>query len=707
MKTLLLSVCMLACGFVTGQNIYHFIATNGAWTNASSWLPQRNSPASDDILIFNADVTVSDLPASEIIGKLRITDNAKVYLSSTSSATIQIGHGTLPSPHFSVDGGCTLTIGGTQPVQLSIETGFTGQVSGSITVSGNAHRLTAKSANSLFFKNGSVFTAETGFSGNAFGDTFLNTVVFESGATYIFKAGASPFGAAAPETVTNFLPGSIYIHRANSPTPSFAGRTYGHLYIDANVNFAGIGSNRDCIIQNDLRLLSGNFHFKPNTINTHTGHFYITGNIICEGSSSIDIGNDNMTGAVHLDGVNQIVGSGGGSGTINIHHLTNNNSTTSLQRPLTVTGTLNLQNGNIKTNLSSALLTLSPGAVVESCVHSYNHLPYSYMGCNQSYIDGPVRKLGLINQSFAFPVGINGIVRPIIVNNATGDFTAEYHRGDPRTDVGSGIQTGIHHISGLEYWSLSGNGTTAIELSFIDPNSGGVTEMASLRVARYNGTAWGDVGSAGYKGSAGANGSVTSNMLSEFGYFTLAGATGYPNNPLPDKDLSCRAEVSGHTVNLSWAILQDEYYREYIVERSVEGDPFTIISNPIVPLSYEDRRYSFVDQHPVTGYLSYRIRMKTSQNKFEYSRSATIFYPGSNPLIVYPNPASEKISIKIPLSSSRSELEIVNISGLVVKKLPTGGSSDITINIASLPKGVYYIRFKSAHYNSFIKFLKF
>ncbi|HRN56353.1 MAG TPA: hypothetical protein PLL71_07870, partial [Agriterribacter sp.] len=322
MKKHLLTCIFAAPLLLFAQQTYLWNVSSGSWTDPVSWLPQRTTPAVNDVLEFSADATITDMPATESIGKLWLHNHAIINLSTTVAGVITIGHATITAPHFAVEAGSALHVTGNNAVTLHIGTDHSGQVEGSIDFYDGAHRLTAVSANSLVFKNGAAFTANTGFDGNAFGTTYLSSVVFEGGAQYVNKAGGNPFGAAAPNAVTIFKAASIYRYQRNGVGSSLAGRTFGHLYIDGNVDFKGIGSARDCIIQNDLRILSGFFSFKPNTNGSHTGNFNIYGNIICEGAAYIDIGSDNMPGAVQLLGTGQTIGSGTGTGTIAIKNLT-------------------------------------------------------------------------------------------------------------------------------------------------------------------------------------------------------------------------------------------------------------------------------------------------------------------------------------------------------------------------------------------------
>ena len=126
---------------------------------------------------------------------------------------------------------------------MTIATGATAVVSGNVTLAGGAHRLIGTDASSVTFNSGATFTAGTAFSGNAFGTTSLNSVIFASGSSFIFIAGSNPFGASAPNSVVVFQPGSLYKHQSAN-TPSFSGRTYANFELDrAATTINGTGSS--------------------------------------------------------------------------------------------------------------------------------------------------------------------------------------------------------------------------------------------------------------------------------------------------------------------------------------------------------------------------------------------------------------------------------------------------------------------------------
>lgn len=692
---------------LAAQQTYTWNVSSGSWTTASNWSPQRTTPANDDILEFNFTATVSGMPSLETIGKLRIYNNATVYLSAPAASAITLGNSTVTAPHFVIEGGSSMHIMGSNVVTLGIDVGFTGQIAGSIDFSGAGHRLTAKNTNAILFTNGASFTANSGFAGNAFGNAAINknTVVFQSGATYILKDGGNPFGLAAPDAAAVFDNGSIYRHQVNGTGPSLAGRTYGNVYIESNVNFAGIGSARDCVIQNDLGVLSGFFSFKPNTLGSHTGNFKIYSNISASGTSYIDIGSPNMPGAVQLLGTNQIVGGGGGTGNITFQHLTINNATTNLARSVTVTGVLNLTGGKVISS-SSSLLTLSGFATLQSCAHDYFNLPYTNIGCDNAYVEGPVRKLGLTNADFAFPTGINGKLRPVLLKNATGDFTAEHMRADPYLISGS-MGVGIHHISHLEYWNLTGTGNAGVELTYFDPNSGGVTDMNALRIVRYNGTEWESVSVNSSLGSPGANGSITSNSVNIFGNFTLAGSSDYPNNPLPIKLIKWNALTEGGNILLQWQTEDERTYKSYTVEKSWNGIDFYPLGAPTEKQFVENQVYKIKDPAFLAGTCYYRLKITGVNSQFNYSNTISVKIAGEEKLIVYPNPAHEKIFIKIPTTSSISKIAIVLISGSVIEWLTPANQTTVSVNINHLSPGVYFLKIIHAESVSFVPFVKY
>jgi hypothetical protein len=90
------------------QTTYTWNVASGDWGTPASWTPARNTPANNDILVFNGSVTASPLATNvpkQTIGKLRLINNVNVRL--VAGARIA-GTGTITRSTNTVTGTGTL-----------------------------------------------------------------------------------------------------------------------------------------------------------------------------------------------------------------------------------------------------------------------------------------------------------------------------------------------------------------------------------------------------------------------------------------------------------------------------------------------------------------------------------------------------------------------------------------------------------------------
>jgi len=258
-----------------GQHVYTWNQTGTAtWTTATNWTPTRSAPATNDLLIFDngaASAIVTGIP-SQTVGQIQVSGNTNVTFQTAAPNTVTLSGGS--GADLTVATGSTLQLTGTQPLTLLLGAGATGQVDGATVLAGGAHRLNATDPGSLAYRNGSLCQTGVSFSGNPFGTTSLNSVVFQSGSLFQQIAGSNPFGASAPSSVVTFEAGSRY--RVDGPiTPSMSGRTYADFeYNNAATISATGGSAVTCdsftVSQGTFNLnltggafLRGDVHVKP------------------------------------------------------------------------------------------------------------------------------------------------------------------------------------------------------------------------------------------------------------------------------------------------------------------------------------------------------------------------------------------------------------------------------------------------------------
>ncbi len=404
----------------------------GSWVVATNWTPARNTPAADDILIFDGSQTpsptITNIPR-QTIGQLRIINNASVTFSSgiatagtgtiSKSSTTVTGVGTLftselvvgdiiygnttmsgyevtaiandtslstgqstsnmssqsfsiapkltiageTGDDFVVESGSSLSlnVAAVPPIVVWLGAGATGRVSGNISFQGHAHRLQATDAGALVFESGATFTTNSNFTGNAFGATRLNSVIFTAGSTYTHNAGANPFGANAPNAVVVFQPDSTAVFRTTTGYAA-SGRTYANLVAAAALNNTG----------------TSNFQFQNLTVEagssfTHAGSstaaVTILGNISSAGTGNVSI-TAGSGGIIINSGSILTFGGGGGTGilTFGSSATIGSGTTVYLSRDVTVAaGTLTV-NGDLYCGANAVAgtgnFTLASGATL-------------------------------------------------------------------------------------------------------------------------------------------------------------------------------------------------------------------------------------------------------------------------------------------------------------------------------------------------------
>jgi trimeric autotransporter adhesin len=267
---------------------YTWNVNTGNWTDPNSWTPVRNNLTTADILIFDGAKTSNptvnlDFAASQTVGQLKFTNSVIANLTVASDKTLILDNGVAGSD-LDVAANSTVTIDNTiadAELTLRITTGETGIVAGTIMVRGTAgtaaHRIFTEEVNGLIFQNGSTFRTGTNFSGNPFGTVNLNSVQFASGSTYRNQAGGSPFGAAAPNSVLLFDPGSFYRHEGNM-APDLNNRIYSNFEVN-NAAFAQTVAGTGNLTLNNLTVSSAtNFNVNlSGTVNIGGGIGVVAG----------------------------------------------------------------------------------------------------------------------------------------------------------------------------------------------------------------------------------------------------------------------------------------------------------------------------------------------------------------------------------------------------------------------------------------------
>jgi hypothetical protein len=103
----------------------------------------------------------------------------------------------------------------------------------------------------------------------------------------------------------------------------------------------------------------------------------------------------------------------------------------------------------------------------------------------------------------------------------------------------------------------------------------------------------------------------------------------------------------------------------------------------------------------------YRLKIVHADSLFTYGKIIAVAAPVSGKIIILPNPAKDKITIRLGNVSAKTDIVIADARGVIVKKLQLmAGIVETSVNIPDLQPGVYSISFQSGQTKSVQQFVK-
>ena len=374
-----------------------------------------------------------------------------------------------------------------------------------------------------------------------------------------------------------------------------------------------------------------------------------------------------------------------------VNNLTINNAAgVTLSQAESVNGILTLTNG-LLTTTSTNLITVNNTATVTGA-------------SNASFVNGPIKKIG--NQAFIFPVGVSGTgYVPIAISapaSATAAFQAQYIRtAAGATALGPITAFGLNHVSGCDYWILNQvTGSSTINVTgYWNANSpcGGayVNSLPSLALAHFNGTSWNTWGNTGGVTGNASAGTVTWNSVSTFSPFSLASTDILNPLPLLLTDLKARALPNG-TVGLSWKTMDESNVNHITIQHSPDGTNWQDAGSVPAQGSFSlENSYSFTDLTPFPVTDLYRLQVVDNDGNLSYSGILVVNLAGAkSAVLVFPNPATDQVTIRYSGISGMTTLQLLNIEGKVLlqKKLGSSEAGSVSLPISMYPPGNYLVQ---------------
>ena len=384
----------------------------------------------------------------------------------------------------------------------------------------------------------------------------------------------------------------------------------------------------------------------------------------------------------------------GGTSSTSFTNLTMDKSgSVSLSTPVTVSGTLTLNNGII--NLGANNLTL--GSATVSGGSSTSYVKTASTGVLK-------RNIGTSGAVF-FPVG-NSAYNPAELTNTIGSdifsvrvVDAVYVNGTSGTLQSTEV---INRTWMIEEAVVGGN-SVKVKL-----NWNGVGEEAtnftssSAFVAHYVSTSgmWDNLGGTVNSGSV-----ESSQAVSSFSPFTISSSPTFA--PLPVELLSFDAQCAGENVIVSWKTASEHNSLNFAVERSEDGSAWSEIqtleaagnSNTIL-------EYAIEDAGAARGVKYYRL-IQTDQDGVQKFYGAILSNCGSdeNFFMSFPNPSDAQITIVFTDKkiNGSTTLTVRDAHGRVVRSMALEiqpGTTSILIPDMELEPAVYYLQLEGDNFTS-------
>ena len=101
----------------------------------------------------------------------------------------------------------------------------------------------------------------------------------------------------------------------------------------------------------------------------------------------------------------------------------------------------------------------------------------------------------------------------------------------------------------------------------------------------------------------------------------------------------------------------------------------------------------------------YRLKQTDPNNSFKYSYVVSILYDGSEEITVYPNPAKDKINVRLPVTGGTWTATIFSNTGKQIKTTEVSTANPV-ITVSGLPPGNYILRLKKKFLRKTVNFFK-
>ena len=162
----------------------------------------------------------------------------------------------------------------------------------------------------------------------------------------------------------------------------------------------------------------------------------------------------------------------------------------------------------------------------------------------------------------------------------------------------------------------------------------------------------------------------------------------------------------GHKSLLSWITAKEINNEGFEIQHSLDGIHFeTIAFVSGYGNSTTQHDYQYIHLNPGNGVNYYRLKQLDYNGDFDYSETISIRFDNlSNQILLYPNPASDILYIKIPSNQEENQkISILDGRGKqIYSEFIPGKSKTYLINVKNWLPGIYIVRIDDQNFR-FVK----
>jgi SdrD B-like domain/Secretion system C-terminal sorting domain len=158
-------------------------------------------------------------------------------------------------------------------------------------------------------------------------------------------------------------------------------------------------------------------------------------------------------------------------------------------------------------------------------------------------------------------------------------------------------------------------------------------------------------------------------------------------------------------IQLAWSSYSEINIEHFDIERSTDGNSFRQVGrvNTLSGQLNSNANYTYMDITAQRGTNFYRLAIVDNNGNYTYSKTimVTVDVKGISVMIVYPNPFSKRVQIRVTADKAEKvAINIINSNGILMSTQNAQtvvGDNNIPINkVDALPGGVYYIEVVSS-----------